>query len=82
MVKQATGVDERALGMSATTVASRLTVLIVPLAVAPLVAPATVGAAFFLAAAMSVPVVLAMRAVAQHIDDPGPRQAASVGSIQ
>ena len=75
LVTRQTTVDERAVGMSATTVASRLTVLIVPLAVAPLIAPATVDLAFLLAAAICVPVIVLMHKLARDLPDGGPRDA-------
>jgi MFS family permease len=80
LVKQATSEGERALGMSATTVTSRITVLVIPLVIAPLIAPSTSGAAFLVAAALSVPVILLMHAVARRVDDPESRPAASHGS--
>jgi MFS family permease len=81
LVKRATAIDERALGMSSTTVASRFTVLVVPLMLGPLIAPPSAGGAFLLAAALAVPVILSMYAVAAHIHDREDGEPAREGSV-
>ena len=75
LVRQATSEQERAVGISATTVTSQITVLAVPLVIGPLIFPSTAAFAFVAAAIVGIPIVLLMSAVGRNVHHLSPGQA-------
>jgi DHA1 family bicyclomycin/chloramphenicol resistance-like MFS transporter len=70
LVRQSTSEQERAVGMSATTLTSRITVLVVPLLIGPFMSQSTVSLVFLVAAGLGVPAVLLMSVVGRDVRDP------------
>jgi MFS family permease len=75
LVRQSTSDQERAVGMSATTLTSRVTVLVVPILIGPFMSQSAVPLVFLVTAGIGVFAVLLMSVVGRDVHDPFPARA-------
>lgn len=69
LIADATGTGERAVGIAGLTVATRATVLVVPLALAPFLTASAGGTVFVLAAGLSAAILVGMVLLSRRIPD-------------